>query len=155
MSLITTLRLREQSWAPIVLGMLLLGLISLVLQPCVMAATVAPDTSSASTVQGEHYADPAQQAAGEPYIPCSRCGAHPDSQCAGAPSEDCGTEDRLPANAPVKPKNDRSTDLAVLPRAVHIETNSFSRLPTTYKPVSALPSSPGPSLNIRYCVYLI
>lgn len=153
MSLITTLRPRQQSWAPLVLGVLALGLINVVLQPCVLAAAVAADTFSASTVHGEHDAGPAQQAAGEPQMPCSRCGVDADADCAGTPSEDCATEDQLSANVPVKPK-DRSSDLAVPSPAIYIETDSFSRPPAAHKPVRALSSSPGPSLNIQYCVYL-
>ncbi len=154
MSLITTLRLRRRSWGPVVLGMVVLGLMNVALQPCVQAAIIAADTSPARTDHDGHAADPAEQAAGEPQTPCSHCGGVDGGpHCDGLAGEDCATADKSPANSPIKPK-DRSSDLTISSTPSEAATDSFSRPPAALKPVSALPTLPRLSLNIRYCVYL-
>jgi hypothetical protein len=133
--------------------MLVLGLMNVVLQPCVLAATVSADTTPTSIAHGGHHADPVQQAAGESQMPCLLCGAHEGSHCDGPPGEDCATADRSPANSPIKP-TDRSSDLTIMPPPAQAAPDSFSQWPAAHKPVPVLPALTGPSLNIRYCVYL-
>lgn len=152
MSLLATSRLRWRSRGPVVLGMLLLGLMNVVLQPCVLAAGVT-DTVPAGIAHGGYQADQAQQVAHDSQMPCLLCGAHEGPRCEDTTGEDCASADRSPANSPIKP-TDRSSDLAMLPPPTLAATDSFSRLPAACKPLPALPSSPGPSLNIWYCVYL-
>lgn len=152
MNFLATFRFRWHSRRAVVLGMLVLGPMNLVLQPCALAAGIA-DMGPARVAHGGYQTDPAREAASESQVPCLARGAHTGHRCDGATGKNCATADRSSADSPIKP-TDRSSDLTIMPPATLVATNFFSRLPAACRPAPALPSPPGPSLNIWYCVYL-
>jgi hypothetical protein len=152
MNLNAILNLRLRPWAPVVFGMLALGLVNVVFQTCALAETVVADSTQASIVYDGPHADPTRQMACETQLPCLLCAAHEGASCDSPPDEDCVVADGPIANSSLKPK-ERSFDLTIATPPAKTTTASFPRVPAVHTPVPVPPPT-GPRLHIRYCVYL-
>ncbi len=133
--------------------MVVLGLMNGLLQPCALAATLASDTTQAEIAHRGHHADLAQQVGGKLQIPCASCEYHESALCDDPLGEDCSVADETAAGSTIKPK-DRSPDLSIISLPTRAAIGSFSWLPAAHTPAPILSWPTGPSLNIRFCVYL-
>jgi len=151
-------RLKSSNWGRLVLGLLLLSWVSASAQPCLMAAEMTPDATLAAghSDHGEHAQHDANPGSGHGCAHCPPGGNHNGGPCASGLNADCGgIPDYRPDGRSAKFKLDgKFVPVAVVPAVPPDAFAAADGAPSACSRPGQLRFAAGPTLSIRYCVFL-
>lgn len=147
---ITTIRKRKRPWTWTVLAAFMLVSLNVVLQPCLMAMPLS-DATAESPAHHQDSPSTTDHGSHDEHADCPHCVVFGDSGCADGGA--CGEPNVVQTSGSVQLKDSPTKLMPMLPKPYP----SWNTVQLTHiAPIQfrEKPPPPGPSLMIRYCVYL-
>lgn len=126
-------------------------------QPCLMALDTGSDAPMAGehAAHGAHHASQTQQAAERDCDHCPPGGHRTGESCAGGLNAECGAVPDASADSRTSIQKLKDAPGSILPAGLPATSPIIAAIPRPPPPLPGqLRFRAGPSLSIRYCVYL-
>lgn len=148
-------RALTSAWGRLVLSACLLAWLNVAVQPCLMAMELTPDAGVSMHEAAGHAEHAADRDVGEECGHCPPLSGHQGALCSTSSASDCGVSPDYNADKrQAKPKLKDLAEPLAMPDLPESSTLALATTTLSLIDQGQLKFAQGPSLNIRYCVYL-